>query len=162
MQPPPVITVGRAFEVVCRVTSSGAGVGKQLVTLNVSTSASLSSSIQSGQAFLQNTFQPAAIPAVAVSSPRLEASSARTRTGSDGYARFTAMLEAGVDGFSIPGFYCNSGNLSNALSLQIAAPECPWSTDDRCLCRCCSGKGRQPHHRVEHDSICRTAQPFLA
>ena len=111
VEPPPVIVVGNAFEVVCQVTVGSAGIGKQWVLLNISTSASISSTIESGGVFLENMFQPAETPAVAVSSPRLEASSVSTRTGSDGYARFYGVLEAGVDGTEIPGFYCSSGKL---------------------------------------------------
>ena len=77
--PPASVTAGKAFTVVCRVTSNGAPLATQRVFLNVSSS---SSTIMSASAYFQNMFAPAGEPpAVVASAPRLVDSSARTVTG---------------------------------------------------------------------------------
>eukprot|EP00656_Telonema_subtile_P042915 TRINITY_DN48964_c0_g1_i1.p1 TRINITY_DN48964_c0_g1~~TRINITY_DN48964_c0_g1_i1.p1 ORF type:complete len:107 (+),score=15.30 TRINITY_DN48964_c0_g1_i1:83-403(+) len=59
------------------------------------------------------------VPAVSETEPRLEPSSASSRTGVDGYARIYAVLEAGEHGATIPGLYCSVGLLTSSKTSPV-------------------------------------------
>ena len=80
-QPPTAITIGKAFTVVCRVSVGSAPLGRQLVSVNISSN-SVGSAVASADSFFENLFAPAnEAPALTATKPRLVGSSTNARTG---------------------------------------------------------------------------------